>query len=65
MRSMAYIRISAPTVSREAPALPRLSFAAPSQPGPYRLFVEVHDGQGHAAYANFPFHVGEPPVQAD
>lgn len=43
----------------------RLSFAAPQRPGPYRLFVEVHDGQGHAAYANFPFHVGEPPVQAD
>lgn len=39
----------------------RLSFEAPSKPGAYRLFVEVHDGQGHAAYANFPFHVGAPP----
>ena len=32
-------------------------FAAPAAPGAYRLFVEVHDGQGHAAYANLPFKV--------
>ncbi len=28
---------------------------APRRPGAYRLFVEVRDGQGHAAYANLPF----------
>jgi hypothetical protein len=32
-------------------------FAAPAQPGRYRLFVEAHDGHGHAAYANLPFEV--------
>ncbi len=32
-------------------------FAAPVEAGNYRLFVEVRDGQGHAAYANFPFQV--------
>ncbi|MDC7808370.1 glycoside hydrolase family 2 TIM barrel-domain containing protein [Luteimonas sp BLCC-B24] len=34
-----------------------LRFTAPAAPGHYRLFVEVHDGQGHAAYANLPFRV--------
>ncbi|RPD84648.1 glycoside hydrolase family 2 TIM barrel-domain containing protein [Luteimonas sp. 100069] len=43
----------------------QLSFEAPSQPGAYRLFVDVRDGQGHAAYANFPFHVGAPPASAE
>ncbi len=33
-----------------------LRFTAPA-PGHYRLFVEAHDGQGHAAYANLPFRV--------
>jgi hypothetical protein len=37
-----------------------LKFQAPAQPGPYRLFVEVRDGKGHAAYANFPFQVKDP-----
>jgi len=32
-------------------------FSAPAQPGDYRLFVEVLDGDGRAAYANFPFQV--------
>ena len=32
-------------------------FRAPDVPGHYRLFVETHDGKGHAAYANLPFRV--------
>lgn len=40
-----------------------LRFSAPTRTGAYRLFVEVRDGQGHAAYANLPFHVGPPPAQ--
>ncbi len=35
----------------------RLRFRAPKRGGGYRLFVEVLDGKGHAAYANFPFQV--------
>lgn len=38
-----------------------LKFQAPQKPGAYRLFVEVRDGQGHAAYANFPFQVKAAP----
>jgi hypothetical protein len=34
-----------------------LRFTAPRAPGDYRLFVEVRDGQGHAAHANLPFRV--------
>lgn len=34
-----------------------MRFDAPEKPGTYRLFVEVLDGQGHAAYANLPFRV--------
>ncbi|MDE0245731.1 MAG: hypothetical protein OXM59_10365, partial [Gammaproteobacteria bacterium] len=30
---------------------------APETPGAYRLFVEIHDGKGHAGYANLPFRV--------
>ncbi|HET6396278.1 MAG TPA: glycoside hydrolase family 2 TIM barrel-domain containing protein [Pseudoxanthomonas sp.] len=35
----------------------RVRLTAPRQPGNYRLFVEVRDGRGHAAYANLPFRV--------
>lgn len=34
-----------------------LQLTAPTTPGHYRLFVEVRDGNGHAAYANAPFRV--------
>lgn len=34
-----------------------LSFKAPEQEGPYRLFVTVYDGKNHIATANTPFYV--------
>lgn len=34
-----------------------MRFTAPRKAGTYRLFVEVLDGHGHAAYANLPFRV--------
>lgn len=34
-----------------------IRFEAPTKAGAYRLLVSVHDGRGHAAYANFPFAV--------
>ena len=33
----------------------KVGLKAPDQPGAYRLFVYVHDGQGHAGHANLPF----------
>lgn len=38
----------------EQPSPGSLRFEAPRRPGAYRLFVTVHDGEGNAAYANFP-----------
>ena len=35
----------------------RISFKAPKQPGGYRVFVTVFDGQGGAAAHNLPFQV--------
>lgn len=34
---------------------PEIAFTAPTEPGPYRLFVYIRDGRGHAATANIPF----------
>ena len=34
---------------------PEANVKAPDQPGAYRLFVYVYDGQGQAAHANIPF----------
>lgn len=36
---------------------PSIKVKAPNQPGPYRLFVNIDDGLGHAAHANIPFMV--------
>ncbi|MEM0961329.1 MAG: hypothetical protein AAGK21_02155 [Bacteroidota bacterium] len=35
------------------------TLTAPSEPGAYRLFVTITDGQGSAAHANIPFYVEE------
>ena len=35
----------------------KILFTAPGEPGAYRLFVYVHDGQGSAGHANVPFKV--------
>ena len=32
-----------------------IAFTAPTDAGPYRLFVEIVDGQGNVAYGNIPF----------
>jgi hypothetical protein len=38
-------------------SLPRVEFTTPETAGPYRIFVTIFDGQGHAAYGNVPFYV--------
>lgn len=38
-----------------AAAGPCAAFAAPFEPGPYRLYVELRDGRGHGATASAPF----------
>ena len=52
----------------EPPLIPNLfltmnhegvTLTAPSEPGAYRLFVDITDGQGSAAHANIPFLVTE------
>ena len=35
--------------------VPQITFMIPSEAGPYRLFVTVRDGKGHASSANMPF----------
>jgi len=37
------------------PGNPSISVKTPVEPGAYRLFVYVHDGQGNAGHANIPF----------
>jgi hypothetical protein len=44
----------------KSPKQGETALTAPAQPGAYRLFVYVFDGQGHAAHANIPFYVDKP-----
>jgi len=37
------------------PAAAAVTVRAPAEPGAYRLFMYVHDGQGNAGHANIPF----------
>ncbi len=41
----------------DTPDAAEITVTAPAQPGAYRLFIYVYDGQGHAAHANIPFYV--------
>jgi len=42
-----------------------MRFRAPSEEGPYRLFIYVFDGNGHVAYTNLPFYVTPRPRDAE
>jgi hypothetical protein len=44
----------------KSPKQAETTLTAPAQPGAYRLFVYVFDGQGHAAHANIPFYIDKP-----
>jgi hypothetical protein len=44
----------------KSPKQSETAVVAPAQPGAYRLFVYVFDGQGHAAHSNIPFYVDKP-----
>jgi hypothetical protein len=39
------------------PTSRQVEFTAPQATGPYRIFVTIVDGKGHAAYGNVPFYV--------
>ena len=39
------------------PGAPQTTMTAPEEPGAYRLFIAIRDGQGSAAHANIPFYV--------
>ena len=39
------------------PTSQKISFDAPDEAGPYRLYAFVYDDKGNAAHANFPFFV--------
>ena len=39
------------------PTRPQVEFTAPQDAGPYRIFVTIFDGKGHAGYGNVPFFV--------
>ncbi len=41
----------------DRPDAARIRLTAPAEPGAYRLFVYVYDGQGNAGHANIPFYV--------
>ncbi len=41
-----------------------ITLKAPGEPGAYRVFAYVFDGQGHAAHANIPFYVDTPAENA-
>lgn len=41
----------------ENPYTRQIIMLAPTNSGAYRLFVQIYDGEGHAAYANVPFRV--------
>jgi len=43
----------------ENPHVKKIKFTAPKQPGAYRLYVYVYDGNGNAGHANFPFFVSQ------